>query len=83
MYHLPRVCCTLVPKICVHPEMLRVFRYIDMLMCVIYALHLHRTSRTTGATYVCREDYRRRQVGECTDTWYMYKRIQSTEIVEL
>ena len=52
MYHLPRVCCTLVPEIrvcpemlrvCpemlrVCPEMLRVFQYIDVLMCtcVIY-----------------------------------------------
>ena len=36
MYHLPRICCTLVPEICVCPEMLCVFRYIDMLMCVIY-----------------------------------------------
>ena len=33
---LPRVCRTLVPEICVCPEMLRVFQYIDMLMCVIY-----------------------------------------------
>ena len=32
MYHLPRVCRTLVPEICVHPEMLR----IDVLTCVIY-----------------------------------------------
>ena len=32
-------------------------------------------------TRVCREDYRRRQVGECTNTWY--KRIQHTETVEL
>ena len=30
----------------------------------------------TGATRVCYEDYRRRQVGECADTWY--KRIQPT-----
>ena len=37
------------------------------------------TARTTGATRVCHEDYRRRQVGECTDTWY--KQIQPTETV--
>ena len=36
MYHLPRVCRTLVPEIHVHPEMLHVFWYIDMLTCVIY-----------------------------------------------
>ena len=36
MYHLPRICCTLVPEIYVRREMLRVFRYIDVLMCVIY-----------------------------------------------
>ena len=36
MYHLPRVCRTPVPEIRVRPEMLRVFRYIDMLTCVIY-----------------------------------------------
>ena len=36
MYHLPRICRTLVPEIHVHPEMLRVFRYIDMLTCVSY-----------------------------------------------
>ena len=36
LYHLPRVCCTLVPEIRVCPKILHVFRYIDMLMCVIY-----------------------------------------------
>ena len=36
MYHLPHVCRTLVPRIRVCPEMLRVFRYIDVLTCVIY-----------------------------------------------
>ena len=36
MYHVPRVCRTPVHKICVRPEMLRVFRYIDVLTCVIY-----------------------------------------------
>ena len=36
MYHLPHICCTLVPEIRVHPKMLCVFRYIDVLTCVIY-----------------------------------------------
>ena len=35
MYHLPRVCRTLVPEIHVRPEMLHVFRYIGVLTCVI------------------------------------------------
>ena len=33
---LPHVCRTLVPEIHVHPGMLRVFWYIDVLTCVIY-----------------------------------------------
>ena len=57
MYHLPRVCPTLVPEICVRPEMLCVFRYIDVLMCVIFTAALDRTARTTGATCVCCEDF--------------------------
>ena len=36
MYHLPRICCTLVPEIHVRPEMLHAFRYIDVLTCIIY-----------------------------------------------
>ena len=36
MYHLPHICCTLVPEICVRPEMLRAFQYIDVLTCMIY-----------------------------------------------
>ena len=32
----PSVCRTLVPEIRVHPEMLRVFQYIDVLTYVIY-----------------------------------------------
>ena len=36
MYRLPRVCRTLAPEIRVHPEMLHVFLYIDVLTCVIY-----------------------------------------------
>ena len=38
------------------------------------------TRRTIGATQVFRKNYRRRQVGECTDTWY--KQIHSTETVD-
>ena len=30
------VCRTLVPEICVHPKMLHVFQYIDVLTCMIY-----------------------------------------------
>ena len=36
MYHLPRICCTLVPENRVRPEILCVFQYIDVLTCVIY-----------------------------------------------
>ena len=36
MYHLPRVCYALVPEIRVHPEILCIFRYIDVRTCVIY-----------------------------------------------
>ena len=34
--HLPGICRTLVPKICVRHKMLYVFLYVDMLTCVIY-----------------------------------------------
>ena len=41
-----------------------VFRYNDVLMCVIYnCMHW-----MTGATHVCCKDYRQRQVGEFTQT---------------
>ena len=40
MYHLPHICHTLVPKIRVHPKMLCLFLYIDVLMHV-YDLQLH------------------------------------------
>ena len=36
MYHLPRLCRTMVPEIHVRPEMLHVFLYTDVLTCVIY-----------------------------------------------
>ena len=35
-YHLPCVCCTLVAKIHARPEVLCLFRYIDVLTCVAY-----------------------------------------------
>ena len=57
----------------VRPEMLCVFRYIDVRGL---QLSIDWTARTTGATRVCHEDYRWR---ECADTWY--KQIQSTETV--
>ena len=41
IYRLPCICRTLVLEICVRPEILRVFRYIDVLTCVIYnCMHL-------------------------------------------
>ena len=36
VYHLSHICRTLIPEICVCPEMLHAFRYIDVLMCMIY-----------------------------------------------
>ena len=45
MYHLPRVCRTLVPEIRVRPEILRVFQYIDVLTCVIYNTRLNGQER--------------------------------------
>ena len=36
MHHLPLICHTLVPEIRVRPEMLHVFQYINVLMCMIY-----------------------------------------------
>ena len=41
----------------------------------VHDLQLHAldwTARTTGATHICREDYQRRQVDECTSTWYKH-----------
>ena len=55
-------------------EMLCVFQYIDVLTCLIYNCICTQT-RMTG---VCCEDYRRRQAGECADTWYK-QQIQPTE----
>ena len=52
LYHLPRICCTLVHEICVHPEMLCVFQYIDMLTCVIYNCRLNSKNEL-----VCCQDY--------------------------
>ena len=52
MYHLSRICRTLVPEIRVRPEMLHVFRYIDVLTCVIYNSNDYWSS---GAIRVFRE----------------------------
>ena len=40
IFHLPCVCRTLVPEIRIRSEMLRVFRYIDMLTCMVYSCQL-------------------------------------------
>ena len=48
MYNLPSVCLTLVLEIRARPEILRVFRYIHELTCVIYNC-IQYTSKTTGA----------------------------------
>ena len=40
MYRLPHICCTLVLEIHVRHEMLRVFQYIDVLMCVVHNCRL-------------------------------------------
>ena len=34
MHHLPHICCTLLPEICVCSEMLYVSWYIDVLTCM-------------------------------------------------
>ena len=63
-------------RIC--PEMLRVFWYRDVLTCVIYnCMHLNEKHGQLELLIVCCEDYRRRQVGECADTWHKW--IQPTE----
>ena len=58
--------------------------YSGILTCsrVWFKTALDWTVMTTGATRVCCEDYRRRQVGECADTWYK-PCIQPTETEEL
>ena len=65
MYHLPRVFRTLVPEIRVRPEMLRVFRYIDLLTCMIYNC-IHSTEQQGQLELLMSA------VGECTDTWYKH-----------
>ena len=79
---LTSICRTLVPEIRVHPRMLRILTFL-MLMCVIYNC-MHSSHEQQGwieLLIVCREDNRRRQVGECADTWY--KQIQHTERAKL
>ena len=41
LYHLPCVCCTIVPEISVHSEMLCVCWYIEVLIYVIYSTRLN------------------------------------------
>ena len=41
------VCCTLVPEIRACPEVLCVFRYIDVLTCVVYN-YMHSTEQHEG-----------------------------------
>ena len=67
---LPHVCRTLVPRDPYTP-------WNALCIPVYWCAHVviyNWTAKTTGATCVCREDYqrlrRRRQVGECADTWY-------------
>ena len=55
--HLPRICHTLVPKICVCHKMLYVFLYIDMLTCVIYnCMRLTEQQGQPELLLVCQED---------------------------
>ena len=72
MYHLPHVCCTLVPEIHVYPEILRVFWYIDALTCVIYNCAYSKDDWSTNVVQnylLCHENYRLRQrVSEYADT---------------
>ena len=57
LYHLPHICRTLVPKICVRPEMLRVFWYNDVLMCVIYnCMHSTKQQGRLSAVKIIDED---------------------------
>ena len=67
MYHLPRVCRILVPKI---PEMLHV------VMCLQLHSTLRRLEVLVSAVRIIR------QVGECADTWYK-PWIQPTGTVDL
>ena len=68
MYHLPRVCCTLVPEIRVRSGMLHVLWYIDLLTCVIYNC-MHSTEQQLQLELLLSAVifYQQRQVGECAD----------------
>ena len=74
MYHLPCVCCTLVSEIRVYPEMLW---HIDVLRCILQLHSNEQQGCGLELLVVCREDYQRRQVGECAEI--RYKQIQPTE----
>ena len=79
MYHLPRICRTLVPEICVHPEMLRILKCSRAWFTTICT----RMNCKDNWSYSCLP-WRLStggQVGEFADTWY--KQIQSPETVEL
>ena len=56
MYHISRVCHTLVPKIRVRPEMLCVFWYIEVLVCVIYDLTEPEQQGRSSAMKIINED---------------------------
>ena len=91
LHHLPCDCHTLVPEIHVCPEMFHVLlHYSNAIIhgdkccldkCIIHnCMHLSKQQGRLNYS-VCRQDYRRRQVGGCADTWY--KHIQPIEILEL
>ena len=66
-----RICRTLVSEARAHPEMLRVFWYIDMLTCVIYNC-TQLNSKDDWSYLFSYEDYRQRHVGVCAGTWYKW-----------
>ena len=72
MYHLPRVCRTLLPEIRVCPEMLHVFRYIDVLTCVWLTTGLSQERHERDWSYSCLpwRISTKTGIGECADTWY-------------
>ena len=68
IYHLLRVCHTLVPEIYVHPEMFCVFRYIEVLTYVINnCTQQEWLELLMSSVKIIDEDW---LVGECADTWY-------------
>ena len=51
LYHLPHICRTLVPEVCLCPEILCEFQYIEVLMCVIYMYNCTRLNSKAGWSY--------------------------------